>query len=64
MADENWTYEKWVERIECSATDNDLYRIVNEIYAQGHNDGYGEGFGDGKVHDCPHIREACEENCG
>lgn len=49
MTDETWSYEKWVERIGCSATDNDLYRIVDKIYDQGHHDGYCSGFGDGKV---------------
>jgi hypothetical protein len=49
----NWSYEKWVERIELYATDErELYKLVNEIFDTGWNDGYTNGYGGGKCA-CP-----------
>lgn len=67
MADEKWSYEKWVRRLVNAVMNNDedeQYETVNDIFVTAHTDGYHEGFGAGKVHDCECICEGDDPRCG
>ena len=54
--DEDWTYKKWVSALMDAvlgngpdAAERELYQLVDDIYSQGHQEGYFSGFGEGKV---------------
>ena len=71
MADEKWSYEKWVYEATNAVrsygpdeAESRLYSLVNDIFGTAHTEGYHEGFGAGKVHDCECICEGDDPRCG